>query len=881
MANANSPIPTTNYTSDKQPNSSTAVATNPTSAVVGDYLVSSKIGQGSFATVFKAVHKTTRRPVAIKSVLKQKLTRKLFENLESEISILKAIRHDHIVGLIDIQKTDTHIHLIMEYCSMGDLSQYIKRKKSKHISRGPAGGLSEDVVRHFLKQLTSALEFLRSQNLVHRDIKPQNLLLVPVSDTPDNEDGIGFSNLPRLKVADFGFARILPSSSLADTLCGSPLYMGPEILSYKKYDAKADLWSVGAVVFEMITGRPPFRASNHVELLKIIEENDDRIVFPDERASHSRPSSLGDGKHESAPTGPIISDELKDLIRHLLKKNPVERISFEEFFMHPAITQGRDSIPQSALSLQAASALNDQRRSKASSLERPTITPLQISNAHREDEVPPFATVQTTPLNAKPYYVEQDRYHQLNSAPVVDTLATARRRASNDNVGLKLVAQEGRMYSQPVNVMHSENDPQSRPSSRRQSYSPRIESNFDDLQQTKERYPPNATSQQRARRDGNAESDVLDEYVVLDRKTIENNQFADELDASPRTIDEPDRNGRVVSRNKIHRLSSSPLARPASISQRTPSPQQSSLPRAYEHFSTSPPNSLRSYTGTTPPFAIPRERNSSTGSSGGSALARALSMASVRLFGTGNSPPNWNQPTTGGVAFGTGGSNPEEDAIIKQIEDAACKAHAVAQFADSKFVQIQEYNDTSPHPESLQVPVLAEEAMVLYIKALALLESGMKIAKDYWARVSSTEPQQGQPRVAPVRLNSAVQWMRERFNECLDRASYAKNKCEDENAVNACVEKLLYDRALEMSRAAAVNELVGENIAGCERDYKIGIYMLEAILEDEEQVMEEDDRRIINKFVESIKNRLNVLLKKKAAMPQQQQQIPSSNTSNV
>jgi serine/threonine-protein kinase ULK/ATG1 len=129
-------------------------------------------------------------------------------------------------------------------------------------------------------------------------------------------------------------------------------------------------------------------------------------------------------------------------------------------------------------------------------------------------------------------------------------------------------------------------------------------------------------------------------------------------------------------------------------------------------------------------------------------------MASVRLFGTGNSPPNWNQPTTGGVAFGTGGNNPEEDAIIKQIEEAACKAHAVAQFADSKFVQIQEYNDTSPHPDPLQVPVLAEEAMVLYIKALALLESGMKIAKDYWARVSATEPQQGQTRVAPVRLNS-------------------------------------------------------------------------------------------------------------------------------
>jgi len=345
---------------------------------------------------------------------------------------------------------------------------------------------------------------------------------VPSSDNADNEDGIGFSNLPRLKVADFGFARILPSTSLADTLCGSPLYMGPEILSYKKYDAKADLWSVGAVLFEMITGRPPFRASNHVELLKIIEENNDRIVFPDERSSHSRPSSLGDGKSDSTPSGPIISDELKHLIRYLLKKNPVERISFEEFFMHPAVIQGRDSIPQSALSLQSAS---EQHRPPVKvTLERPIISPLQITanrhQTHGEDDIPPFATVQTTPISAKSPLVDQERFSQLHSAPVIEALASNRRRPSTENVGLKMVAHEGRTHSQPVNVVHAENESRSH---RRQSYSPRVESNIDD---NRERYPPNATVQ-RTRRDGNAESDVLEEYVVLDRKTIENNQFAD------------------------------------------------------------------------------------------------------------------------------------------------------------------------------------------------------------------------------------------------------------------------------------------------------------------------------------------------------------------
>ena len=79
--------------------------------------------------------------------------------------------------------------------------------------------------------------------------------------------------VPVLKVADFGFARFLPQAMMAETLCGSPLYMAPEILSYQKYDSKADLWSVGAVLYEMAVGKPPFRAQNHIELLKKIDHS--------------------------------------------------------------------------------------------------------------------------------------------------------------------------------------------------------------------------------------------------------------------------------------------------------------------------------------------------------------------------------------------------------------------------------------------------------------------------------------------------------------------------------------------------------------------------------------------------------------------------------
>ncbi|RSH93147.1 Serine/threonine-protein kinase [Saitozyma podzolica] len=315
---------------------------------IGNYVVGAEIGRGSFATVYKGYRSRTREPVAIKAVSRQKLTTKLLENLESEINILKAISHRNIVSLEDCFKNDTHIYLVMEYCTGSDLSIYIKNRgklptldfvprpgmalSGSYPSEGdkvfwphpPTGGLDERVTRCFLGQLAQALRFLRSQNLIHRDIKPQNLLLQPAT-SAEIADGHPYG-IPVLKVADFGFARILPAAAMAETLCGSPLYMAPEILRYEKYDAKADLWSVGAVLYEMAAGKPPFRANNHVELLRKIEKSEDRIKFPDE----SRHSEGGDDKEQSSVVP--VSPDIKALIRRLLRRRPTERMGFEEFF---------------------------------------------------------------------------------------------------------------------------------------------------------------------------------------------------------------------------------------------------------------------------------------------------------------------------------------------------------------------------------------------------------------------------------------------------------------------------------------------------------------------------------------------------------------------
>ncbi|RPA85334.1 Pkinase-domain-containing protein, partial [Ascobolus immersus RN42] len=268
------------------------------SDIIGKFKVGMEIGKGSFATVYRGKNIETKELVAIKAVLWSKLNKKLLENLESEIKILKNVNHPHVVGLIDCQKNQKFIHLIMDYCSLGDLSQFIKRRDNV-----PGGGLNEVVARHFIQQLASALKFLHTKNLIHRDVKPQNLLLdPPPGDQFEELPGyIGLRALPTLKLADFGFARILPSTAMAETLCGSPLYMAPEILRYEKYDGKVDLWSTGAVSYEMLVGKPPYSATNHVELLRRIESSDDRVDFPDRIP---------------------IGDDLKAMVRRLLKRNP-------------------------------------------------------------------------------------------------------------------------------------------------------------------------------------------------------------------------------------------------------------------------------------------------------------------------------------------------------------------------------------------------------------------------------------------------------------------------------------------------------------------------------------------------------------------------------
>ncbi len=174
------------------------------SKTVGDYQLKEKIGKGSYADVYKGTHKVTGQKYAIKTISKDILSEpKLLAGLESEIKIMREFVHENIVCLHEYFSSEKNFYLVLELCEGGDLSKFIKKKKR----------LDERLAHNFLAQITSGLAFLHEKNFIHRDLKPANVLLSEFSDNAV------------LKLADFGFARQLSVASLAQTRCGTPLYM--------------------------------------------------------------------------------------------------------------------------------------------------------------------------------------------------------------------------------------------------------------------------------------------------------------------------------------------------------------------------------------------------------------------------------------------------------------------------------------------------------------------------------------------------------------------------------------------------------------------------------------------------------------------------------
>lgn len=781
--------------------------------------------------------------MAIKSVLRSKLrNKKLLENLEIEISILKDLKHPHIVELLDSKQTSSHFHLMMEYCSLGDLSYFIKKKdelSKKHplvktmFNKYPApssnhNGLNKIIVLNYLKQLSSALKFLRSKNLVHRDIKPQNLLLSPpVFDQErfDAEGFVGLPDLPILRIADFGFARFLPNTSLAETLCGSPLYMAPEILNYQKYNAKADLWSVGAVLYEMSVGKPPFKASNHLELFNKIKKAKDKIHFPESAAN--------------------VDPQIRRLICSLLKFEPTERMGFNEFF--------NDEIVNYDLNL----ILGDVNKNIV--IEPSQVNEnLFISEYISKGEIINNNKVEN-PDNEFPETIEE----RSDASPSPGAATIKRESSAEKQPQIKQITQRD---IQPIT--------QRQPSQQLTQQQPSVPPQF----QQRPSFRFNNKGQ-------SSDAVMEKEYVVVEKTAVEVNALADEL-ANAGTgvgaIALP-HNYLTQNRRRSSRTSSGGSSGPA----RRPSFNDRRV-----SISISPTNALSKALGlaSTRLFG-----NQTTVGSGG--VSNSLTATNSHTLSTINSSNNSFtnniilNSTNQIINYNLYRANADPDAnITLQLESLATKAHVINLFAEVKFSQlipsppssnsyaIEDEDDLQAHDELNNLPPdivknLADEACLLYVKTLSLLAKAMTLASEWWHN-NGNKPDQ--------RLNEIVQWIRERFNEVLEKAEFVKMKLQDANKKlqaqgesieyfsdkrtedKIFAERLIYDRALEIAKNTAKSEMLGNDLLGCELAYSTSIWMLEALLDqdNDSEKLEDADKEMVEKYIESISNRLSALKKK-------------------
>ncbi|KAL2509803.1 CBL-interacting serine/threonine-protein kinase 14 [Forsythia ovata] len=262
------------------------------------YELGKLLGYGAFAKVYHARDLRTGQSVAIKVMSKQRILKgNLTAHIKREISILRRLRHPHIVRLHEVLATKTKIYFVLEFAKGGELFTKIAK-----------GRFSEDLSRKYFQQLISAVDYCHSRGVFHRDLKPENLLL------DENWE---------LRITDFGLSAVsdqIQPDGLLHTLCGTPAYVAPEILAKKGYDgAKVDIWSCGIILYVLNAGYLPFNDPNLMVMYRKIYKGEFRCPK-------------------------WTSPELKRFLTRILDPNPNTRITIHEILNDPWFKKGYKEI---------------------------------------------------------------------------------------------------------------------------------------------------------------------------------------------------------------------------------------------------------------------------------------------------------------------------------------------------------------------------------------------------------------------------------------------------------------------------------------------------------------------------------------------------------
>jgi len=271
------------------------------------YRFKSVIGQGSFGIVHKVVHMQSGQHRVCKSIAKAN-TSIPSSQIEAEIRIIAELDHPNIVKIYEFFEDEDHVHLIMEYCTNGDLLSRIKTAIKTQIP------LKAGFVFSVLKQMLSAVAFMRSHRVLHKDLKPENVMLI---------DGETSDDMPTVKIIDFGLSEIFSTSQNSSSIvAGTAYYMSPEIFK-PPFGFKSDVWSVGVISYFMTTGFLPFFGSTVTEVKSNVLYR--KIQWPITYPGSSRTLSL--------------SNSLKELVESLLEKDERIRPEARVALTSPFFTQ--------------------------------------------------------------------------------------------------------------------------------------------------------------------------------------------------------------------------------------------------------------------------------------------------------------------------------------------------------------------------------------------------------------------------------------------------------------------------------------------------------------------------------------------------------------
>lgn len=277
-----------------------------------NYKIVRKIGDGGFGIVKLAIQKSSNNKRAIKSInLSQSVD---LNKLMEEVNILKNLDHPNIVKVYEVVQDTRTLNIVMEYCSGGELFDKIKE----------TNGFSENIAAKYMLDIVSAVKYCHGVQIVHRDLKPENILL------ESNEKDA------RLKIIDFGTSQYFTPKVKMSKFIGTSYYIAPEVID-KCYDQKCDVWSLGVILYIMLSGLPPFYSKNEVEIYEKIKK---------------LPVSFHNDIWRS------VSDEAKVLIQKMLRKDPISRISIDEVHSDPWIqNRAHNRVPDKPIATEALSNL--------------------------------------------------------------------------------------------------------------------------------------------------------------------------------------------------------------------------------------------------------------------------------------------------------------------------------------------------------------------------------------------------------------------------------------------------------------------------------------------------------------------------------------------